>query len=190
MVLLGQALATKPNDPEVMTRLADLYDEDARSRRTLPQQSATELPSPTMRDTLTRDWLSARDIHTACWLQTGWLVDVHAPETLAAVNEVLRPPDKVVDPITLADLFGPNKQLTTTVAGHIRTAVLDDGSLPLGIRYTSKHGTGLTIYAAWLRSLDDGKDTSTEISITASAGVARTDPDLQQAARWANLKIC
>lgn len=43
------------------------------------------------------------------------------------------------------------------IATWIREQVLDDGSLPLGIRFESKHGGG-HCWAYWLRRRDDGLD--------------------------------
>ncbi|OMH24574.1 hypothetical protein BKD30_08345 [Tersicoccus phoenicis] len=43
--------------------------------------------------------------------------------------------------------------------------VLDDGSLPHGIVYPSRHDGGTTCFATWLRRVDDGYDASTELTI-------------------------
>jgi hypothetical protein len=39
---------------------------------------------------------------------------------------------------------------------------LDDGSLPHGVCYGSKHGDDLKCWAIWLRAMDDGKPESSE----------------------------
>lgn len=43
------------------------------------------------------------------------------------------------------------------VSTWIRKQVLSDGSLPLGIRFKSKHGDG-DCWAYWLRRRDDGME--------------------------------
>lgn len=39
---------------------------------------------------------------------------------------------------------------------------LEDGSLPHGVKYPSKHGADWSCWATWLREVDDGKDIAAE----------------------------
>lgn len=48
-----------------------------------------------------------------------------------------------------------NRAVTTLLAQHVRGQSLFDGSLPLGIQFTSKTGYG-TCWARWDRRADDG----------------------------------
>lgn len=64
------------------------------------------------------------------------------------------------------------------IATWVREQILDDGSLPLGIRFRSKHGSGYC-WAYWLRRRDDGledepmsADSGQEIDIDRPALVA------------------
>ncbi|MEC5182561.1 hypothetical protein [Arthrobacter sp. CG_A4] len=62
-----------------------------------------------------------------------------------------------ISQLTLGVLHGESRAATTMIATWIRDQVLDDGSLPLGIRFKSKNGGG-DCWAYWLRRRDDGLD--------------------------------
>ncbi|OSP07308.1 hypothetical protein B7W94_08410 [Microbacterium sp. LEMMJ01] len=98
----------------------------------------------------------------------GWWIDASATETIAAIHDLFSGPWPTRDgdsdkPLTLADLTGDDRILTTVIASAIREHVqLDDGTLPLGIQFLSKHGrpadgSGLC-WAYWMRQVDSGLD--------------------------------
>ncbi len=64
--------------------------------------------------------------------------------------------------ITLAHLFGADRALTCRIATALHGLVLDDGSQPHGVSFTSKLGFKEHCWAVWLRALDDGKEVSSE----------------------------
>jgi hypothetical protein len=92
----------------------------------------------------------------------------------------------------VGDLRGENRHLTTAVAAWIHSRVLDDGSLPHGIVYGSKHGTDYKCWAIWLRNVDDDRDASTEPT-KAGAGkeieLPRHNPPLAAVAKHFGLRI-
>ena len=94
----------------------------------------------------------------------GWVVDIEASSSLAAINANIRSElgDLGVEHLTLGDLRGEQRPVTTAIVGWILFQVLDDGSLPHGIVYGSKHGTDYKCWAIWLRQVDDAKDATSE----------------------------
>lgn len=88
------------------------------------------------------------------------------------------------EPLTLSHLTGDDRFLTTSIATVLREDVsLDDGTLPLGIEFISKHGkphdgTG-TCWAYWMRDVDNGlSETAIEIDSTT---IAEDDGDFRAA---------
>ena len=83
--------------------------------------------------------------------------------------------------MTLTHLTGDDRVLTTAIATGLRDEVtLDDGTLPLGIRFLSKHGhpaqgTGIC-WAYWMRYVDRGLDEPS--TITHRTGIHDDDADL------------
>jgi len=52
-------------------------------------------------------------------------------------------------------LASGRRDVTTAVAGWLRTRVLGDGSQPSGVRFTSKHGQNLVCWAVWVPLLGE-----------------------------------
>lgn len=134
---------------------------------------------------LPRAFRDGREIHEISFPE-GWWVDVTAAETIAALHDLF--PDgwpsnagTLDEPLTLAHLTGDDRTLTTAISSKLRNDVeLDDGSLPLGMEFTSKHGktaggTG-RCWAYWMRELDSGLDPEPTVEDTAL--LEETDPDL------------
>src|SRR5699024_12614350 len=71
---------------------------------------------------------------------------IAATETIAALEDLLpqswpTAEGPLEELLTLAHLTGEDRVLTTAIATALRDEVtLDDGTLPLGIRFLSKHG--------------------------------------------------
>ena len=81
-------------------------------------------------------------------LPDGWWIDITATETMAALPDLLKAalPTAglvlgIVEQLTTAVLTADNREITTLIASALRATVqLDDGTLPLGIEFISKHG--------------------------------------------------
>jgi len=163
--------------------LSDLFD-DAGHTSLLDQVAAEWAEREHMPPgSLPAGWRSDRLLYQLSLPVTGWFVDVERAETIAALSAALggELARFGLETLTTAHLRGDDRDVTTTVAGWIRDQVLDDGSLPHGIRFGSKHDSTWTCWAIWLRALDDGKDLTSEPT-TAAAGLAIDDaahnPDL------------
>lgn len=172
-------------------RLADLFDDvaDDEADQLLATAVRSEMPGPTLRDTISRDWCGRRALYELRLASHGWFVDVHSAESLAAVSDALGS-TKPADRLTLGDLTGENRNLTTRIASWIRTNMLDDGSHPLGVRYLSKHGANLHVFAVWLRALDDGKPLTSEATrVVSTQAFNGGNPDLKRAAAWSGLTV-
>lgn len=105
----------------------------------------------------------------------GWWIDITASETMAALNDLSRgswPTSHGMsdEPLTLSHITGDDRLLTTSIATVLREDVeLDDGTLPLGIQFISKHGrpsagSGLC-WAYWMRDVDNGLKEPTTVSV-------------------------
>ncbi|MEC5181534.1 hypothetical protein [Arthrobacter sp. CG_A4] len=84
-------------------------------------------------------------------------IDVGHPDTIATIRRVLGEDLHAATgctDVTLAEIHAPNREVTTRIAGWMRELVLDDGTHPAGIRYTSKFGGDC--FAYWLRRRDSG----------------------------------
>ncbi|WP_168380833.1 MULTISPECIES: RES domain-containing protein [unclassified Microbacterium] len=98
-------------------------------------------------------WRKSRRVFEVEMSEPGWLVDVHHPASISAIeaagggamaNWLAR---QGIPALTLSALTSENRMVTTTIADVIRTATLEDGSSPRGIQFPSKHGGG------WCRAL-------------------------------------
>ncbi|MBK5239070.1 MAG: hypothetical protein JJE28_08200 [Actinomycetales bacterium] len=93
--------------------------------------------------------------------------------------------------LTIAHITSDNRAITTLIAGWLRdTLTLFDGTQPLGIRFTSKHGhpaggTG-TCWAYWIRATDVGLDEP--INIIGETAIAERDADLKTAQAFCKIQ--
>lgn len=103
-------------------------------------------------------WRLDRLMHRIELDQSSWFIDIEAAESVSVLRRTMgRSLARFgVDDFTVATLRGTNREATTRIADHLWHTVLDDGSLPGGIRYLSKHGSDWECWAAWLRQTDDG----------------------------------
>lgn len=106
-------------------------------------------------------------------LPAGWWINIAATETIAALHDLAESPwptehGPLTEPLTLSHLTSDDRVLTTAIAEFLRESItLQDGTLPLGVQFTSKHGhptsgTG-TCWAYWMRDLDSGLDDPTKV---------------------------
>ncbi|MDH6238207.1 hypothetical protein [Cryobacterium sp. CG_9.6] len=194
-----------------MELLAPFRTEVAGQRRAL-QPMADFLGVPL--DDLWHDIVSEWDEHgtmKASWLPrafregrglytlnfpVGWWIDITATETIAAVHDLFDGQYPTVnstsdEQLTLSHLTGEDRVLTTAIAGMLRENVeLDDGTLPLGVQFISKHGkpaagSGLC-WAYWMREVDSGLAEPT--TITASEPITDADPEFKAALAHCKIK--
>jgi RES domain len=109
-------------------------------------------------------WRDARLEYPMTLPESGWAIDIEKSASLAVINDNMRSTlgDLGIDHLTIGDLCGENRSITTAVARWLHARVLDDGSLPHGIVYGSKYGTDHMCWAIWLRNIDDGKHLDSE----------------------------
>ncbi|MBG6218966.1 hypothetical protein IWX75_003454 [Arthrobacter sp. CAN_A6] len=120
-------------------------------------------------DGLEHDWRLERSIYTLNFPSLPW-VDLAHPDTVVAIKASgIAKSDRM----SLADLTGDNRQLTTVIAQWIRSQQLDDENYPAGIRYPSKFGLadGDYCYAGFLNKPNKG-------AMQTSAGFTANDSDL------------
>jgi hypothetical protein len=127
--------------------------------------------------TLPAGWRLDRLIHRIDLDQSGWFIDVESSDSVATIREQLAQTWVAMglEEFTVAALKGENRAVTTAVADWLWHQVLDDGSLPLGVQFRSKHGSNWRCWAAWLRQTDDGYPEREET--TADAGSEIKLPD-------------
>lgn len=126
----------------------------------------------------------------------GWWIDASATETIAAIHDLFVGPwptkdGDSVEPLTLADLTGDDRILTTAIASAIREHVrLDDGTLPLGIQFLSKHGRPAdgsgVCWAYWMRQADSGLDEPAKVITTEP--IVEGDPAYKAAQVFCKIK--
>lgn len=111
-----------------------------------------------------RGWRMDRLLYTLQFPADGWFVSLETSESIAAIAQALNfeLASLGLRSLTVADLTGSNREVTTTIAEWVRGLTLDDGSLPHGIVYSSKHGTNWKCWASWLRRVDDGLSLTSE----------------------------
>ncbi|PYF97325.1 hypothetical protein SAMN05216184_11534 [Georgenia satyanarayanai] len=98
----------------------------------------------------------SRCLHRVAMPAEGWWVQIDHKATLNRLGLDLAEPLRQagVPLLTLSGTTGENRAVTTLLAQHVRGQSLFDGSLPLGIQFTSKTGYG-TCWAWWDRRADD-----------------------------------
>jgi len=147
--------------------LADLFDDlDADDESTLLEAVESEWAERNHMPpgTVAAGWRLERRLYELRLPRTGWFVALERAESIAAVSAALKSElaDLGLDQLTVADLRGDHRALTTTIAEWVREQTFDDGTRPHGIRFGSKHDSSWSCWAIWLRAVDEGKRTTTE----------------------------
>lgn len=138
-------------------------------------------------------WRDERAMYELTLPESGWLIDITHSESLAALNRECRPllNDYRLAHITSGELLGVDRGLTTRISEWAWSRTLEDGSLPHGILFPSKHGDDFTCVAIYLRALGDGKHVSAEPT-TSDAGHGieppSRNPALKRVTRMFDLK--
>jgi hypothetical protein len=128
---------------------------------------------------LPRGWRDDRTCYELALPMDGFFVDVAHAESMEAAARGIRSELQVLDveEVDLPLLTGDRREVTCAVAAWVHGLVLDDGSLPQGIRYPSRLGAGEN-WAVWLRRIDDGHPVDSEpTKMVGSAPVELHDPD-------------
>ncbi|HEV7950320.1 MAG TPA: hypothetical protein VGP24_11195 [Glaciihabitans sp.] len=142
---------------------------------------------------LPKVWREGRAIYRLTYPR-GWWVDITATTTLAALSAQLEDPLialGITGGLTVSHVTGEDRVVTTLIADWLRnTVTLDDGTQPLGIRFTSKHGhpaggTG-TCWAYWMRSTDAGL--SEPVDVLDESAIDDNDVDLNAAREFCKIQ--
>ncbi|MFH5880236.1 RES domain-containing protein [Arthrobacter sp. NA-172] len=131
-------------------------------------------------DGMDPDWRLDREIYCLEFPDRPW-VDLTHPDTVVTIKAS---GIAAAERMSVADLTGDDRALTTAVAQWIRAQRLDDGAQPAGLRYPSKFGfsDGDYCWAGFLAEPDDG------CACTGSEFLA-TDPDLVEAVRRTGVHV-
>ena len=93
-------------------------------------------------------WRRDRQLGEMLLLRPGQYIDVMAGDTISMLRRHFREWAPNQDPahqrIDTSVLTCPDRAVTCAVAKWLREQVLDDGSIPAGIRYVSRHGGELS----------------------------------------------
>jgi hypothetical protein len=132
-------------------------------------------------DGMEPDWRMDREIYTLSFPSLPW-VDLTHPDTVLAVKAS---GIAAADRLTVADLTGDDRALTTSIAQWIRAQELQDGRQPAGIRYPSKFGffEGNYCWACFITAPNTGCT-----SVTGSAFTVN-DPDLVKAVQRTGVHV-
>lgn len=152
----SQRRALQPIAADMGKDLDDLWRDIVHEWDESAMMKATWLP---------RAFRGGRTLYTLSF-PTGWWIDITATETMTALDELFPDPwptenGQLDEPLMLSHLTGDDRVLTTAIAGALRNDItLDDGKLPLGSTFLSKHGhpssgSG-TCWAYWMRDVDSG----------------------------------
>ena len=135
------------------------------------------------------DWHLARSIYEIRLPSRGWWVVVDHADTLNALID--QHPHRALraNPVlTLADLEGDDRALTTVLAAHVRDLMLDDGSEALGITFASKTGYG-RCWAFWDRRTDAGLGRGSDYPVQVSSANVGADPAFHDVAASYGLPV-
>ncbi len=135
-------------------------------------------------DAISCEWRHDRKLHTLSLPAGGWFVQLDTDASISALRLGYG-----LD-ITVADIYSEDRATTVRIAEIVHALVLDDGSLPHGILYRSKHGTNWNCWAIWLRALDDGHAESSEPTRRKiESAILANDPNLAEAATRLGLRV-
>ncbi|WAH95589.1 RES domain-containing protein [Arthrobacter sp. MMS18-M83] len=131
-------------------------------------------------DGMDSDWRLDREIYSLSFPTLPW-VDLTHPDSVVAIKAS---GIAAADRMTVADLTGDDRTLTTAVAQWILAQRLDDGSQPAGLRYPSKFGftDGDYCYAGFIAEPNSGCECR-------GSAFAVNDPDLIEAVRRTGVQV-
>lgn len=130
---------------------------------------------------LPRAWRAGRTCHELMLPTDGYFIDATHADTMTAIARDMKSELQIlaVEEVDVPLLTGKRREVTCSVASWMHSLVLDDGSLPHGIRFPSRLGTGMN-WAVWLRRIDDGAPVSSEpTKVLRSEPIEMLDSDFQ-----------
>lgn len=183
----GESIAfSRPSLSLLDTRLRELFDDKERyDLTTVIEQIKREWAEPAGRPSvghvgpgkLAASWRQERLLYRLTLPATGWFINLETAESISAVVRGMQAQLAAlgVSSLTTATLRSERRAVTTAIAGWLWTQVLDDGSLPHGIRYGSKLDSAWSCWAIWPRKLDDEAEDDSELT-TADEGAEIQQP--------------
>jgi RES domain len=131
-------------------------------------------------DGMDADWRLDREIYRLEFPALPW-IDLTHPDSVVSIKAS---GIAAADRLTVADLTGDDRALTTAVAQWIRAQQLNDGGRPAGLRYPSKFGfaDGDYCYAAFIDKPNSG-------CVCSGSAFASNDPDLIEAIRRTGVQV-
>jgi hypothetical protein len=124
-------------------------------------------------------WLSEHRLYRLTFPAEGWFIDIEASSSVSAIAAY--PPPTLVDngiaEVTVAELRGSERWLTTAISTRIWPLTLDDRSLAHGIMYGSRYGSDWDCWAIWLRRTNRGR-TAKALVTTADTGTEVSPPEI------------
>ncbi|MFF3574108.1 hypothetical protein [Nocardia jiangxiensis] len=99
-------------------------------------------------------WLAELKLYRITLPARGWLIDIEAAASLSVISTAYAPRaliERGITDITVAELRGPARWLTTAIASRIWPVTLYDGTLSHGVMYGSRYGSEWSCWAVWLR---------------------------------------
>jgi hypothetical protein len=155
--------------PELDVKLTDLFDDEdpleSRTLRDVVGQEWDQLACGFKPGYLPASWRRERLEYRLTLPSDGWFVDIENSASIAAIAGSIggELAGLGLKQLTVANLRSETRAVTTTIATWVHGQVLEDGSLPHGIFYGSKHGSNWSNWAIWLRLVDDGDDPGRDI---------------------------
>ncbi|ROS28306.1 hypothetical protein EDF22_0028 [Rathayibacter sp. PhB127] len=130
-------------------------------------------------------WRYDRAMILAALPDSGWLVDVEHPDSLASIERAIGTllAELQVPHLTTGTLRSEDRAVTTRIAEHLHGLTLDTGGTPLGVHFGSKHG------AAWCRALWLDHPDAHRVLVGAVEPVLVTDDDLRTVADRFRIRI-
>lgn len=160
---------------------SEKYFTDAEPGETLHAVIATEWAS---RGTMglwnvPASWRDGRNLYELVLPETGWFVDVTDANSLKQLTAAMSRSKQ----LTVHDLTGEDRDLTTKIGKWIHDSRLFDGSQAVGIMYPSKFGVNHLCYSAWLAKAGQTE----QIKIVSANPILKTNPNYKKAARLLNI---
>lgn len=131
---------------------ADLFDDVAPGQDPVAQDWSDMHHMPP--GSAAAQWRRDRQMCEMLLLRSGQYIDVMAGDTISTLRRHFEEWAPNQDPryrrIDASLLTGPDRMVTCAVAQWLIRQVLDDGSIPAGVRYVSRHGGELPCWAIWV----------------------------------------
>lgn len=168
---------SRPTDDEQSGK----YFTDAKPGETLHAAIATEWASKGTMClwNVPASWREGRNLYELVLPETGWFVDVADTNSLKRLTAAMSRSKH----LTIHDLTGEDRNMTTEIGKWIHDCRLFDGSKPIGIMYPSKFGVNHLCYSAWLAKAGQTE----QIKIVSTNLIAKTNPNYKKAARLLNI---